>query len=1120
VQKILGTNFNTLKIIFLLNDQFDVLVCNKNSTYIIILKHNFEISNVKFLINNQTMKEKFKILFLLLFLMSQAYGQSRKISGTVTDDQGQTLPGATVVLVGTTLGFITDMDGKYTLNAAPGDQLKFSFIGYQDQTRTVGKELVMNVQMLTDSKMVEEVVIVGYGIQKKATVVGAITQTTSEELKMQGNVVNLTQALTGSMPGITILNTSGIPGGSSNDGYSKPAEILIRGKNTWNNASPLILVDGIERSMNDVDINEVESVSVLKDASATAVFGMKGGNGVILITTKRGVAGKPKLTFEANKTFETISKYPLVIDTYSAMIARNYAVINEVDLIPTSWNFFTNDQILNHYKNQDLPFAFPDNDWHEIILKDFASSHRFNMNVSGGTKFVNYFGSLSYVHEGDIMNTQDLGRGYNPEFSYDRFNARTNYDFTFSKSTKLKASISGMYGRQQQSSTSVHSLYTSIYNHAPNFPVIQYEDGVYGFTKDEYLNNQNEFKNLNTSGTNLTNRLEILSDFALEQKLDFVTKGLSFRGKLAYDNFFQTSGPNISDGGVNTKWINPDFYLAGGKYNYETKQYELNGVAVDMVNDGWAEYQNYFSGTTGFGWVPSELGYSTEGFSKSDINGSRYTLYYEASLNYIRDFGKHGVSALALFSRQKSETGDRWPGKREDWVGRVTYDYNSRYFAEVNGAYNGSEAFGPGYKFDFFPSVAVGWNIANELFMKENAPFIQILKIKYSNGLVGNDRVDAGNWPYLTIWGKGNPVADDNGSDKGFGVTQTPSYQKYQEGTPGNPDLRWEKANKQNLGAEISLFKGLISGSVDLFKEHRYDMLVAADQRTVPHIFGQTPPAANIGEVKSKGMEIEGSISKSYNNGFNFKVGGSWTFSKNEVILREDAELKPFYQKDAGYPIGQMRVTQETGLIKSWDDAYNGVISVGSNINRLPGDFIFMDYNANGKIDPNDSAPYGYPVYPLSTYTANFNVGYKGWNLSALFYGIHNVTRNVGFDVFLFNQATIHQQYIDATATPEFGNPNPTYPQLNLTRITDGNGTFNYFDGALLRLKSIELSYTLPKKWVKSIGVSNVRFYANGNNLFVWTQMPMDGEGRNRADDTYRNYPLKRTATIGANIQF
>lgn len=1063
------------------------------------------------------MRKRFNILVLFLILGLQIFGQNKKITGTVIDEFGDALPGVSVVLVGTNTGTVTDISGKYSINASNGAQLKYSFIGLKETIKTIGKELVVNVTLFSDAKLIDEVVVVGYGTQKKATAVGAITQASSDDLKKQGTVVNLTQALTGSMPGVTVLNSSGLPGGSNGN----PAEILIRGKNTWNSNAPLILVDGIEREMNDIDINEVETVTTLKDASATAVFGMKGGNGVILITSKRGLAGKPKLSFEANRTYETISKYPNQISAYPALTARNYAIINEVDLFPNTWNYYTNDMYMNHYRLGDMPYAFPDNNWREIMVKDFSTSDRLNMNVSGGTHFVKYFGSLSYLHEGDILNTKDLGRGYDPEFNYNRINARTNLDFTLTKTTTLKTGISAMFGKQQSSNGFINTVYSQIWNSTPATPVVVYEDGVFGKPETAQYNNANAFSAMNTSGAVTTNRLQISTDFALEQKLDFITKGLTFRGKVAYDNFFGTTGSNILDDGLDSKYISPNFYLLGGKYNYEKQQYEMNGTPIttdQMVAAKYAVYSRDKSGSTNFGWEPSELNYSSEAI---DVSFVKNTLYLEASLNYARDFGKHGITALALFSRQKSEVGSDWAKKREDWVARVTYDYNKKYFAEVNGAYNGSQAFGPGYKFDFFPSVAVGWNIANEQFFKENLPFMEVLKVKYSNGLVGNDNVGVSGWPYLTVWGTGSPVSGD--ANNLFGVTLGNTYTKYKEGTPGNPNLRWEKANKQNLGTDFSLFKGLISGSLDLFNEHRYDMLIGAVDRknTVPMIYGQAPPAANIGEVKSKGMELEMSVSKSYKNGFRFKVGGSWTYARNTVIYKEDPLLMPDYKKAAGYPIGQTRLTQQTSLMQSWDDVYIGVIGQGSNVSRLPGDFVFMDYNANGKIDSNgdDAAPYGYPVYPFSTYTGNFSLGYKGWSFDVMLYGTQNVSRQLGFGNFPFNGSGIIQNYVDATATPELGNANPTYPSLTFGRGNGGTGTFDTYDGSLLRLKSVQLSYSLPKRWLKSIGASEIRIYANGNNLFVWTDMPADGEGSNKGVD-YHEYPLKRTATIGTNIKF
>ena len=378
------------------------------------------------------MMQKLKLLIiLLLFSTYVAFAQTNAITGTVTDSDGQPLPGVTVVVVGTTTGTVTDIDGNYSINVETGSQIRFSFIGFAEQLVDITGQTVIDITMVADTEELEEVVIVGYGTQKKESVVGAITQTKGEELKKQGNVSNLSDALAGSMPGVSVLTGTGLPGGGGNltgNDYEE-TEILIRGKATWNNSSPLVLVDGIERDMDDIDINEVESVSVLKDASATAVYGVKGGNGVILITTKRGSVRKPQFNMEANTSFENVSKLPEVVDAYTGIQARNYAILNEAPVNPDSWTQYVPDEILGFYRDQTYPYAYPDNRLTELMLKDYARSHRINMNVAGGTNFVKYFGSLSYNHIGDIMATEDVGHGYNPEYSYDRFNFRSNLDF-------------------------------------------------------------------------------------------------------------------------------------------------------------------------------------------------------------------------------------------------------------------------------------------------------------------------------------------------------------------------------------------------------------------------------------------------------------------------------------------------------------------------------------------------------------------------------------------------------------------------------------------------------------------------------------------------------------------
>lgn len=1070
------------------------------------------------------MKEKFKILVLFLVIGLQTYGQTKKISGTVTDDTGQSLPGTSVLVIGTKQGAVTDIAGKYVINAEPGAKLKFSFVGFQDEIRTVGKESVINIKMGSDSKKLEEVIVVGYSTQKKSTVVGAVAQTTGEALKRQGNISNITDALQGAMAGVTVLPSSGIPGGALNNdgGNYKATDILIRGKATWNNTAPLILVDGIERTMNDIEINEVATISVLKDASATAVYGMKGGNGVILITSKRGNSGKAKLTVEYNQSFEDISKYSENVDAYNGILARNRAIINEVDVTgQTAWSFYKPDYILDHYLKNDLPYAYASPDWRGLTMKDYGTSNRLNLNVSGGNKLVKYFGSLSYNHVGDIFDSQDLGQGFNPEFAYDRFNFRTNLDFNVTSTTLLTVNLAGIYGIQKRNGANPVTFFSSVFGHTPESPIVQYEDGVWGFSKAGYVETgANIVATSNLSGTNVDNRTELNSDYTLNQKLDVVTKGLSVKAKLAFDNYFTTEGREISNPGILYKYIAPLFYEQGGSYNYVTKTYELNGVPItnqEMVRLNYAEYQYPTNVSDGFEWVVEPYDFPTEKITSASANKSVTTLYYEGSLNYARKFGNHAVSGLALFSRQQVEYGSGWPQKREDWVGRVTYDYSDRYFAEVNGAYNGSEKFGPGYKFDFFPSIAVGWNIANEKFVKEHAKFINNLKFRYSFGMVGNDRVNNVQWGYITTWNNGGPWINDKdygtfALDRGL-----PSYLKYAEGSPGNENLRWEKSEKQNFGLDFGFLQNSITGTIDVYKEHRYDILLSGAERSIPVFLGQKPPTANLGIVDSHGFEIQASYQKTFENGFNFLVGGSYARAENEIIEKEDAALLPFYQKQAGYPIGQTRAQQQTGFINSFDDLYTGVNSIDNTASILPGDFRLMDYDGNGSINDNDAAPYGYPVYPLNTYTANFSLGYKGLSFTMLFYGTNEVTRGDGYGLFNEKGPTIQPFYIKDTWTPEYGNPNPTYPQLNFSRPGTKSGTYDLMDGSLVRLRSAELAYTLPKSWSKAFAASNTRLYISGNNLYVWTDMRSDGEGSNKEG---RNYPLKRSLTIGANIQF
>jgi len=1066
------------------------------------------------------MSHKLKLLVLFLIMGTYAMAQQLTVTGMVTDDQGLPLPGVSIVIQGTTTGTITDFNGNYSIKVDKGQQVVFSFIGFANQTFTI-EGSILNVKMKTDSEIVDEVVVVGYGQQKKESVVGAIGTAKAEKLKEQGNITNLSDALEGAIPGLMVSVGTGRPGGGEGDEY-KETEILIRGKSSWNSNAPLILVDGIERDMNDVEINEVESISVLKDASATAVFGVKGANGVILVTTKRGDEGKAKLSFEGSISMESVSKMPEVMDSYTGILARNRAIINEVAANPTAWSSLVPDEELEHYRLGDLPYAYTNTNWSDELMKNYATSYKFNMNASGGSKRVKYFTSLGFTHTGDILSTENVGQGYSPEFSYDRYNFRNNLDFSLTKTTKFSANIGGYYGRQQSSGGSVHDIWYGVYNHAPDGTPIQYEDGVYGANNETYERwGNNEFVNLNFNGVNVLNRTQINTDFTLEQKLDFITDGLKIDAKLGYDNFMQTSGPDINDTRPITKRVDPIFYLDGGYYDFEAGAYKYaNGELADMsLYTQW--YIPSESVKDNFEYTEPPLEYETEQFRSTDSGKTKRNLFYQARLNYARKFGSHDVSAMALFSREHRTTGNDLPDKREDWVGRMTYNFDNRYMAEVNGAYNGSQKFGPGYKFDFFPSMALGWTISNEDFFNKNISFIDLLKVRASVGKIGSDAIEGLQFAYLTQWLTGS-VYSGGQADIYLDYDNDANnlYTAYKEGTMGNPLLQWETAIKRNIGIELAALKNKVKYTIDVFNEDREDILMSPEdmQKVSSPTLGQKPGATNLGKTKSHGVEMELTLRNTHENGVSYWASGNWSMVRNEVVNQEDPQLKPDYQKKEGYSIDQVTSQQAQGIINSWDDMYTGVMWMSNNQNYLPGDYRIIDFNSDGVIDGDDAAPYGFTTYPQNNYGFSFGASYKGFSFSMQFTGVYNTTigtSNLG--TFSKTSPIVYEWFLNDTWTPEYGNSNPTLGSLNFSRTGIPMASYQNMDGSLLRLKSAEISYSLPKEWLEPMKISMLKFYVNGNNLAVWTDLPVDVQGRNF---NLKNYPIKKQVTFGLNVQF
>jgi TonB-linked SusC/RagA family outer membrane protein len=1015
--------------------------------------------------------------------------QQKEITGTVTDSDGLPLPGVSVIVKGTTIGTVTNGDGEFSVSIPlNAEALQFSFIGMKSMEIPVDKKDVFNIVMEEDVAMLEEIVAVGYGVQKRESVVGAITQTTGEDLLKAGGVTNVGEALQGRLPGVTTINSSGLPGESD-------MRIFIRGQSSWNGSGqPLILVDGIERSMSDIDLNEIDQISVLKDASATAVFGVKGANGVILITTKRGKTGKAQLTLSANTTLKMPSKLPNKLDSYDAIMVGNEAIMRELMYVPGSWNQYRPMAIADKYRNPgsiEESYQYANVDWADELLKDFATDTRVNLSVRGGSDFAKYFGSLSYQTVNDIFNGSKYPniKGYQGEYKYNRFNYRSNLDFNITSSTKFSVNLSGFLGIQEKPIEDLRQAVSSIYELAPSLYSPIYPDGYYGRHISGDWNFENPIVNLTQTGYNTYNKVQINSDFILEQKLDFITEGLRFNGKLSYDNGM-TSAQGL--------WDPPIDNLANVIYR---------------MYDGDKEIIYSPPGVNNFDFVvqPWTL------YSMQVQNNSRMRrLNYELSLNYNQIFAqKHNVSALFLFKREEFAIGNMFPSFREDWVGRVTYNFDSRYFIDVNGAYNGSEKFGSGYRFDLFPSAALGWMVSNEAFMSELSWFDK-LKFRGSLGLVGDDNFP-GRWKYITQWGSGGNAYL---TPSNFG-SKSP-YLGYKEQIVGNPDLQWETAFKSNVGVEISLWENMISADFDYFIEDRDNILITGSQRSIPEFYGTAPPDANSGQVEVKGYELVLGFNYKFNNGIHVWGNYSLTHAKDEVIYREDPALRLFYQKSEGYPIGQMRKPITGDILTSWDDIYMSTPTISNQGFRRIGYYDFVDFDADGTYNASyDNAPFGYTNRPEKTWNFTAGAGYKGFNVMAQLYGTQNATRYYETRTFVQQTDLFFEHRLDY-----WSKENPTgtnsLPYWSLRQGAE-NQHENYYDASILRLRTIEISYDIPKNALKKIGISGLKVFANGNNLYLWTKLPDDREfnGSNTASSEYRgDYPTMKRFNFGLNLNF
>lgn len=1020
----------------------------------------------KFLENSSSNQKLFltrsRIFFLLLFFCSVSLMAQNGVvvKGKVLDANDEPLIGAAIVLKGNTnVGTVADLDGNFTLEVPDRNSvLTVSYLGMTPQDVKVNGRTMIVVVLREDTEVLDEVVVVGYGQQKKASVVGSITQTSSKVLERAGGVSDLGSALTGNLPGVVTTASTGMPG-------EEDPQIVIRGASSWNNSAPLILVDGIERPMSGIDVNSVESISVLKDASATAVYGVKGANGVILITTKRGKEGKATINAGGSMALKMPSKLPNKLDSYDAFQLRNDAVEYELGLTPDSWMYMMSQEQMNKYRNpanQAEAERYPNIDWADWMFKDYAFSENANVSVSGGTRFVKYYAAIDYQHEGDLFKEYDNGRGYQTTYGYNRVNMRSNLDFQLTKTTLLKTNLSGSHGVKQGPRTDYeYNIWGSAYSTPPNVFYPQYSDGTWGY--DPINNANNSVAQLALAGQNTRTTTRLTTDFTLEQKLDFIVKGLSAKASISWDNVFyeQNRGVNSTDQAL-YKYINPET----GAASYNPSQGNHNFDFHEQVN-----------------WI-------AEG-GAIDNNATERHLYYSAQIDYNNTFGNHTVGAMGLFSRQERAKGSIVPNYREDWAFRVTYNYANKYFLEYNGAYNGSDKFSADNRFVFFNSGAIGWMLSEEKFMKK-IKFLDMLKLRASYGEIGNDVIGdewdtTRRWLYMDQWETGGNIAT------GLYNVASP-YTFYRQKTVGNTDIHWEVVRKFNFGIDYSFLDGLFAGSIEIFRDKRSDILIYGLDRAMPSYFGGivNAPWVNMGKVKNRGYELELRINKTLRNSLHLWANMNMTHAVNEVIEADDPELLPDYLKDAGKSIQQTHTYVDHGYTQTMDDIYGSTAFESNDNQKLPGTYYILDYNGDGVINSYDKIPYGYSSSPQNTYSASLGFDYKGWSFFVQFYGVNNVTRQVVFSTFGQKQLIA---YDEGSRWSKY-NPNPDVPMPHFGSTTNDyyDAARYFYDGSYIRLKNIELSYTFTSGWIKSLGLSNLKLYVNGNNLWVWTRMPDDRE--------------------------
>lgn len=1021
--------------------------------------------------------EKFQVVLTLLLLImvnlplsaitNGTIQPEQTISGIVVDIDGNPLPGVNVVIKGTTTGVITDRDGYYSIEVIKGSTLVFSSIGFINQEIEIADKVSINVVLREATIELEDVVIVGYGRQKKESVTGALSNVNPDEIKKIASPT-LSTALGGIMPGIITRQASGEPG---YDG----AELLIRGMGTWANKAPLILVDGVERDINIVNSQEIESFTILKDASATAVYGVRGANGVILINTKRGKMGRPKVTLRVENANLHGLRFPEYISGYEFAGLMNEATAHatgQSDILPWS------EEELEIFRTGSDPFLYPDVNWTDEVLKRDAFQTINNLGVSGGNEIVRYYTNVGFTSQSGLFK-EDPDYKYRTNSLSSRYNFRSNVDINLSDNLILNLGLGGIIEDRTYPAHSAGFIFESMKKISPiNFPV-QNPDGSPGGGVS-YLQD-NPWALATQSGYTKQFRNTLQGTFGADWDLsELLIEGLSVSGKFAYDYFY--------------------FNEVFRRIPYEVKQY----LGSDPETD--EEYYNVVR-------PQGDMGYF--------INQSSNRAYYvEAAANYDRTFGESHITGMLLFNRRdfKNLTAGssiyNLPYRRQGMAGRVTYDYRSRYLFEFNFGYNGSENFPKGQRYGFFPSGSFGWVLTNESFW--DVDVISHLKLRGTYGVVGNDQIGGDRFLYLSTVNK-----TANGYP--FGATQQ-WIGGFAEEKIGVSNVSWEKSKKSNIGIDVELFKGAARIQADFFNEDRVDILL--QRGVIPNISGITwssVPWANLGEVNNKGFDGLVELRKTTSNGLYYMVRGNFTYARNKVIEDDSPITKYEYQNTRGKRIGQPFGLVALGFFESQEEIDNSPEQTFMSTIR-PGDIKYEDINEDGQIDTYDRVPIGFGRTPEIMFGLSGTVAYKGFDISVIFTGAantHTFLDTEGMYPFMleYPNFNIMREYYDNRWVEGQDNSKAKYPA-----VINGNNPNNYQtntlymrDASYIKLKNAEIGYDLPETLTNRISVENIRVFINATNLLCFDKLKIIDPESNFGTG---GYPQQRVLNFGTQFDF